>query len=400
MISTEIAIIGGGLTGGSIAYHLARDGYKVVVIERRGIAGEASGVNAGSIGSIGLGLKTDLTSTLQMGSLQILSELQSNDGLDIEFKQSGGLQAIHTMGEYDFAKEYVSQLKNNGYSLELLTSREAKGLEPEVSIELPGYIYSPLHAQVNPQKLTLALATKSTEYGAIILTGEELKTIHLNGIDAYHLETQRSKISCDILVIAAGAWSKSIGRMLSLNIPIIPVQGQMWAIKSPLIELSHVISSLESYHYWHNHTGNTRKSPPNLTHIEGERVTRHLYGRQTRSGEIIFGGDRRSIGFNKMPDYSGIKTNKGHATQVIPSLKHHSISRTWTGLMPFTLDGIPIIGKITGAKNLYINTGLGPNGLGQGTMAGKLLSDIILTGRAPSILAEADPDRCITLLNN
>ncbi len=400
MVSTQVVVIGGGLTGISTAYHLARNGYNVVVLERRGVASEASGVNAGSIGSIGCGLKPDLTSTLQTGSMRIISQLQSDYGFDIEFRQCGGLQAIHTLNEYDFAKKRVSKLKNNGYSLELLSSREAKELEPEVNIELPGYIYSPVHAQVNPQKLTLALAAKSVEYGAIILTGEELRSIYLNGTDSYQMETQRSKISCEILIIAAGAWSKSIGRMLSLNIPIIPIRGQMWAMKSSTIHLSHVISSLESYYHWHTHPGNTTISPPNLTHIEGARVTRHLYGRQTRSGEIIFGGDRQSAEFNKTPEDSGIKANKHHATQVIPALKDHRISRTWGGLMPFTMDGIPIIGKVAQSKNLYINTGLGPNGLAQGTMAGKLLSDVILTDQYPKILSSASPDRCITPVNN
>ena len=75
------------------------------------------------------------------------------------------------------------------------------------------------------------------------------------------------------------------------------------------------------------------------------------------------------------------------------------VKRTWAGLIPFSLDGKPIIGKIPRLANLYVVGGLGPSGFARGPMAGKLLADYIHTGHMPHVLAAADPARCVTAIN-
>jgi glycine/D-amino acid oxidase-like deaminating enzyme len=121
-----------------------------------------------------------------------------------------------------------------------------------------------------------------------------------------------------------------------------------------------------------------------------------LYGRQTRAGEIIFGGDRQLVGYHTVPDSAGIEVNHRHASEVLPFLRELPVQRTWAGLMPFPLDGAPIIGKISQRPSLYIVGGLASSGFGRGPMAGKLVADYIHTGHRPHVLAEADPARCVT----
>jgi glycine/D-amino acid oxidase-like deaminating enzyme len=183
--------------------------------------------------------------------------------------------------------------------------------------------------------------------------------------------------------------------MLGLRIPIVPVRGQMWASTPLPPRVFHTISAAESSLQWATSPGNDHQTPPCLTHRGQQRLTRHLYGRQTRTGEVIFGGDRQLAGYEKRPDAAGIEVNHGHAAEVLPFLRELPVARTWAGLMPFPLDGVPIIGKIIQRPNLYIVSGLASSGFGRGPMAGKLLADYIHTGHRPHVLAEADPARCV-----
>jgi sarcosine oxidase subunit beta len=186
--------------------------------------------------------------------------------------------------------------------------------------------------------------------------------------------------------------------MLGLRIPIVPVRGQMWASDPLPPRVFYTISAAESSLQWQTSPGHDRDTPPYLTHRRDTRLTRHLYGRQTRDGEIIFGGDRQDVGYNTVPDPSGIEVNHRHAAEVLPFLREVPIKRTWAGLMPFPLDGAPIIGKIPHHPNLYIVSGLASSGFGRGPMAGKLVADYIHTGHRLHVLAEADPARCVTLV--
>ena len=396
MADSEVIVIGGGIAGTSAAYHLAEHGRNVTLLERGEIASEASGVNAGGIGALGWGHIPNLESHLTMGSLEIFRDLQLRLGYDIEFRASGALQAIQNAVQYEYARDYVLSSKSRGYSLELLTVNESRGLEPGLNPELAGAVYSPLRAQADPRKATGSLASAAAHLGAQVLTGRDVTGITRLADGTFRVACPGEVHNAKQLVLAAGAWCGPLGEMLGIRIPIVPVRGQMWATEPLPPRVFHSLSSVESSLHWKTSPGGGDSTPPELTHKGPRRVTRHLYGRQTRDGEIIFGGDRQMAAYDKTIDDNGIEVNFGQAAEVLPFLGRHSISRTWSGLMPFSLDGKPIIGKIPQTDGLYIVSGLASSGFGRGPMAGKLIADYIHTGHRHPVLSESDPARCVT----
>ena len=396
MADFEVIVIGGGIAGASAAYHLAEHERSVALLERGEIASEASGVNAGGIGAYGWGHLPNLESYLTTGSLQIFKSMQLELGYDIEFRQSGALQAIQTTEQYDYSLNNVLSLKSGGYTVELLSMDEARSVEPGLSPELKGAVYFPLRAQADPVKATRAFADAAQHLGAEIQTGREVTGISRNSDGDWQVECPGESFTGRHLVLAAGAWSGLLGKLLGLRIPIVPVRGQMWATAPLPPRVFHSISAAESPLHWRTNPDNDPHVPPELTHAGQRRLTRHLYGRQTKDGEVIFGGDREAIGYVNTVNAGGVEVNFSHASEVLPFLSGLSISRTWSGLMPFSLDGRPIIGMIPQRENLYIASGLASSGFGRGPMAGKLIADYLHTGHRPHVLAESDPARCVT----
>ena len=396
MPDANTLIIGGGIAGASTAFYLARLGGDVALLERGDIASEASGVNAGQIGATGWGDVPDLGAYLTMGSLQLFKELQLDLGYDIEFRQSGSLTAIHTPEQYDYMRDRVLAQRSLGHQVELLTPREARSIEPEINPDMLGCMYTPLRAQADPVKATRAFAQAASSVGARIFTNHAVTGIEPRPDGGYAVNTDRGEFRSQSLVIAAGAWCAPVGEMLGLRIPIVPVRGQMWATESLPPSVFQTMSSAESAYAFSMDDGSDANTPPELTHRGGVRVTRHLYGRQRRNGEIIFGGDRQLVGYDTTVDPTGIEVNKGQASEALPMLSALPIARTWAGLMPFPLDGDPLIGSIPRRENLYIVSGLASSGFGRGPMAGKLLAEFVHSGHRPSVLSESDPARCIT----
>ena len=408
---SDVLIIGGGICGVATAFHLAQLGRRVTLLERGEIASEASGVNAGGLGGQGWGYNPDLQSYLTAGSFEIFKALQLDMGYDIEFHAPGGLQAVHTAQQWDYVRNEVLRLKAKGYNAELLTTREARAIEPEASESLAGFMFLAKRGRANPTKATVAFGEAAAALGAGIKNGHEVQALTQQQDGSWQAQTSRGEFRASTLVLAAGAWSKPVGDLLGIKIPIAPIRGQMWATDPVPPCIFHLITSAESPFDWRSDHGSTPTRlgmdsdlqpqndgfPPELTHRGDMRVTRHLYGGQTRNGEIIFGGDRQLAEYDYTPDAQGIEVNRGHAAEVIPLVSGLPISRTWAGIMPFSMDGKPIIGRIPQFENLFVLTGLASSGFGRGPMAGKLLADYIHTGHRASVLAEADPARCVTL---
>jgi sarcosine oxidase subunit beta len=401
-VDAEIAVIGGGIAGASAAFHLAALGHGVALLERGEIAAGASGVNAGAIDSVGWGDAPDLQAHLTAGSVELFEQVQLDHGLDIEFRRSGALQAIHTPEHGDYARKRVAALTARGHEIALLDAREARALEPGWSPSLLGATFSPLRSQADPVRATRAFAQLAEREGARILTGHEVTAIASRSAGGFIVHTTGRDVVAGSVVLAAGAWCGPLGAMLDLDIPIVPVRGQMWATGAQAPCVFHTISSTESAMAWSLDRGGSLSArgrregePPDLTHRGGARVTRHLYGRQRRSGEVIFGGDRQLVGWDTTPEMAGIDVNRHHAAEVLPFLASLPVARTWAGLMPFPLDGAPLIGRIPMRDDLWIVSGLASSGFGRGPMAGKLLAEGYHSGRAVPVLAEADPARCV-----
>ena len=391
---SDVLIIGGGICGITTAFQLAQLGERVTLLERGEIAGEASGVNAGGLGGFGWGNDPDLQSYLTAGSFEIFKSLQLDMGYDIEFHAPGGLQAIHTDEQWDYTRDRVFTAQSSGYHAELLTTREARAIEPEVSESLAGFMLLTKRGRANPTKATVAFGAAAACFGADIKTSREVTAINQQQDGSWQAQTRHGEFRANTLALAVGAWSRPVGDMLDIEIPIAPVKGQMWATEPVPPSIFHLSGSMESPSDWSRQPADA-VYPPELTHRGDTRITRHLYGGQTRNGEIIFGGDRQMLGYDYVPNTAGIQVNRGQAAEVFPMLNNLPLSRTWAGIMPFSMDGKPIIGKIPQFKNLFVVTGLASSGFGRGPMSGKLLADYIHTGHPAPVLAEADPARCV-----
>ena len=306
---------------------------------------------------------------------------------------------IQTPAQHDYAKDRVLSLKSRGYTAELLSAGEARAIEPGLNPKLLGAMYFPLRGQADPPRATRAFADAARERGAEILTGTEVVAIDQHADGEYRLTCEERTLRGP----QPGRCSRSMVRPGGRNAEDShSCNPRAWAdvgdgapcrrgcfIPCPAWSPTPIGARIPA---------GTVDLPPELTHVDGRRTTRHLYGRQTRDGEIVFGGDRQAIGYDRSVDAGGIENNFAHTAEVLPLLHELAITRTWSGLMPFSLDGRPIIGKIPQLENLYIATGLASSGFGRGPMAGKLIADYIHTGHRPHVLSESDPARCVTLI--
>ena len=388
MSGADVVVIGGGIVGCSAAMFLAEAGVDVMLIDRGPVSGEASGVNAGMIDAPGEGGGSDLDVLLKMGSSQLFATMQHERSVDIGYRAEGQLVLAGTEQEWEWATSTP-----HGAGVELVDRDALRSVEPAVGPAAVGGLFTAGGGCAEPDLATRAFADAAAAAGCRIATGRAVSAID-PAPAGYRLTTSQGPISAATVVIAAGAWCAEVGHMLGLRIPVSPVRGQMWATAPLDPALGSTIAGLESAHHW-AHAPATE--PPHTTHPHGPRVTRHLYGRQRRTGEVIFGGDRVPTA-DRTVDGDGIASNHAHAAALLPFLVDHPPVRTWSGLMPFSDDGIPFIGPIRERPGVVIGAGLASSGFGRGPMTGRLAADTVLGLALPAAAAAAHPGGRITEL--
>lgn len=386
----DVAVVGAGIVGLSAAWRLAEEGVRVVVLDRVGVAGGASALNAGMVDAPGWGRRPSLDALLKMGSVALFTRLVEERGHDIEWQVSGSLSAIFTDAEYAFAEERVRTARRDGFDVELLDAATARTLEPVLADSVLGCVFTPASAHADPVLATHAIAAEAVRAGATILGGAAIDRVD-GQPGRWRLPTGSGVIEAEVVVIAGGAWSGAMARWFGIDLGVVAVRGQMWATAPlPPGRLAHTISAVESSLAFSRAVGLP------LTHDgDGNRVTRHLYGRQRANGEVVFGGDRVVTDPDRPAsvDAGGIEVNWAQAAEVLPFLRDVPIARTWAGLMPFAADGLPLIGPLPGVDAVHVVGGLGSTGFNRGPMAGWLLADLVLGRDVPPEVAGARPGR-------
>ena len=336
MKTSDAVIVGGGVIGCSIAWRLAQAGLSVKVIERNvpgsGATSAAGGMLLPQEESDGPGDLLNLL--LKSHSLYpaFSEELQSESGIDIEFKSKGSLKLLFDEEDERLAVECVDWHRREDLAIERLSTGGVLDLEPNLTPELIGALYYPTEAQVGNRRLLTALVTVARTLGVEFQNGEEMLGIRANE-QGVEIETNGDTYASQNAVLCGGAWSKEIGERLGFALPVFPYKGQMIQLQIPAPMFERPIL----------HRG---------TYIISKPV-----------GRVLCGGTMEKVGFDTRVTGEAIHSILENALRIAPCLGDAELVDTWSGFRPATPDGLPIIGRIPNAPNVIAATGHFRNGI-------------------------------------
>jgi len=364
--TADVLIVGAGVIGASIAFHLTRLGIKPLLVEKSDPAAGSSGACDGLVflqsKKPGLHLKLALESRKRFDSL--VDQLGSR----IEFKNPGGLCLIESESELAAMQLFVAEQRTSGLDVELIDGDEARRREPCLSRKVIAATFSALDSQVNPYALTFAFLRAAESAGARILTGVEVKGIEVASSKATGIFTENRRIGASVVVNAAGALAAEVGRLAGLEIPVTPRRGQILVTAAVPPLLRHCLISAQYV---------AAKFKPELAATGGMGFSLE----QAESGNILIGSTREFVGFDRRTTFDGIRTIASRIAPVIPALKNVPVIRTFGGLRPYTPDGLPILGKVAGLEGFIMAAGHEGDGIALSAITGELIADLIATGR-------------------
>lgn len=366
--TADVVIIGAGVIGASIAFHLTRHGIKPLVVEKNEPAAGSSGACDGLVflqsKKPGLHLKLALESRKRFDALVHIL------GSGIEFKKTGGMCVIEDEAELAAMRLSVDEQQRSGLEMELIDGAEARRREPCLSEKVIAATFSTLDSQVNPYALTFAFLAAAKFAGAKILTGETVRTVEVASGKVRAVVTDNRKIDTAVVVNAAGALAAEVGRLVGLKIPITPRRGQILVTAAVPPLLRHCLISAQYV---------AAKFNPELAAQGGMGFSLE----QADSGNILIGSSREFVGFDRRTTFDGIRTIASRIVPVVPALKRVPVIRTFGGLRPYTPDGLPILGKVAGLDGFIMSAGHEGDGIALSAITGELIAELIAMGRTP-----------------
>jgi sarcosine oxidase subunit beta len=347
----DIVIIGGGVMGCAIAYNLAKEGLKPVVVEKSDIGGEASGSNGGGVRQSARNLKE---MPLAMESIQIYSQLHEELGMEVEYVREGNLRLCTTEEELAAMRQSVANQKKAGLELEMLDRRQVLEINPHVGEKVIGASYCPTDGHVNPFLVTYGFFKKAKSLGARFCTHEEAKEIRLQKGRVSAVVTDKNIFETDLVVDAAGIAGRKVANMVGLDLPMRPV------FSEALI---------------------TEAYPPLFKQMVGH-AKGLFYGRQTVHGSFFWGGFVGTEQFiyregKPLFHYIGPAISQ-MVIDFFPVLKDINVIRMWSGLIAQMSDAIPVLGFTQEVPGFVFATGFSGHGFGLAPVIGRLISELIL----------------------
>jgi sarcosine oxidase subunit beta len=366
--SADVVVIGAGVIGASIAFHLAGHGIRALLVEKGDPAAGSSGACDGLV--FMQSKKPGLHLKLALASRERFAGLSETLGGPIEYTPGGGMLLIESEAELAAMRRFVAAQRESGLEVELIEGAEARRREPCLSEKVIAATFSPLDGQVNPYALTFAFLKAAREAGARVLTGAAVTAIHTGAGRVRAVTTTGGRISTPTVVNAAGALAAEVGRMAGLTVPILPRRGQILvtAAVPPLVR--HGLISAQYV---------AAKFNPELAAEGGMGFSLE----QAESGNILIGSTREFVGFDRRTTIEGIRTIARRIAPVIPALRQVPVIRTFGGLRPFTPDGLPILGPVAGIEGFVMAAGHEGDGIALAPITGALIADWIATGRTP-----------------
>src|SRR6266852_3779888 len=374
----RVVIIGSGIAGSSIAYHLTERGWRdIVVLEQGALRGGTTSHAPGLVGQ--------LRSTVSLTKMLVYSvalyktlQLDGKPG----YNGGGSLRLASSKERMEELKRQVGFSKSVGLEAELISASEAKRMFPMMSLHgVEGALWLPTDGSARATILAQALANRARERGATFYANTQATAIEIVNGQVRAVDTTQGRIRTGILVVAAGIWSPRIARMAGISMPLIPMQHQ-YTQTGPLPELANGVS-----------VPNLR-DPDNL-----------VYFRQDGESLVLGGYERDPVpfDFNAIPDSRNptvlpfdpprFNSLMRGCIERVPTLRHVELVKRVNGLESFTPDGEFILGESPEVKGFWAACGFCAHGVSGAGGVGKMMAEWIIDGEPSLDLWEMDMRR-------
>jgi glycine/D-amino acid oxidase-like deaminating enzyme len=329
-VEADVAIVGAGTVGAAIAYGLASQNLRVLVLDGGDRDFRAATANFGLVWAHGKGVDMPDYQRLTRGSIDLWpsfsAELQDLTGIDLQYEQRGGLSICLSEEEFDRRRANLrqldSQLGENEAGWTMLDRAALARLLPKARLgpNVVGASFGNRDGHANPLQLLAALHMGIVRKGGVLRGGVSVKSIQADGHGRYWLDIESERVSAARVVIAAGLGSKSLAAQVGLDTPIRPQRGQIL-----------VTERLEQF------------LPLPMSGL-----------RQTREGTIMIGATHDDVGFDSSTTTSAAASLSANAIRRIPALGDVTLVRQWAGLRILTPDSYPIYAESQSCPGCFV----------------------------------------------
>ncbi|HEY3967394.1 MAG TPA: glycine oxidase ThiO [Planctomycetaceae bacterium] len=353
----DVIIIGGGVIGLSLACELAGEGVSVAVLEKGQVGQESSWAGAGILPPGNTDRAQTPEARLRAGSHVLwpaLSErLMEETGIDNGFRRQGGLE-VRIGGPSSELDDEIAHWREEGVAVEPLAGQGVWKCERELHPEVTSAYRLPEMGQVRNPRHLKALAALAIRRGVVLVPGTEVFRFDRAGPKITSVESSGGKFTGGQFVVASGAWSSRLLNEIGCPAAVRPLRGQI------------VLLTMQS-------------SPVRQVINVGKR---YLVPRG--DGRVLVGATEEAVGFDKRATGGGVGGLMEFALATVPALARATFENCWAGLRPQSADGLPYLGSVPQASNLFVASGHFRAGLQLSPVTALLMSQLIL-GR-PNLL--------------
>lgn len=364
----DVLIIGGGIIGASIAYYTAKTGLKVGLLESHTIASGTSSKCDGNV--LLIDKEPGFDSRMAIKSQALIKQLANDLEMKFEFRHPGSIFLCANDEELEQSYEWVDHHNrvNKEQFFKKLTKEDLKNDSKYFSDHLVGGIECINDSTINPYMLTFSLINEAKKYDFTLFEHTPVTDIQNIHDGEFKVHSYEKVFKAHKVINAAGIFAPHVGKLLDIEIPIVPRKGHI--LVSSRVELLGS-RKIQEFGYLMTKFGKERKASKEMNDYGVAMVHE-----ATQSQNFLLGSSREFVGFNTNVNHKVIKLIAERAIEYFPVMKDLSFIRSYAGLRPWTPDNLPIISE-TDVPGFYIAAGHEGDGIGLSAITGQWVSQMM-----------------------